>query len=181
MRSVLVRMMILPAAALLTLVMSGMLVPPLVAQPATVNCDVPDAGRSIEERETEMLAAINAYRSELGLEALQISPTLVRETRWKASALAIGGPRPFTLADHDDPGRTWDQRFVDCGYPASAAFAENLGVSDAGNAEQLQAWKLSPAHDTNLRDGSWRYIGLTRFDAGNDIGFWALAFGSDPG
>jgi uncharacterized protein YkwD len=181
MRSALVRLMTVPGVALLTLLNVSVRPSPLVAQPATVNCDVSDPDRPIEERETEMLAAINAYRSELGLEALQISSTLVRETRWKASALAIGGPRPLTLADHDDPGRTWDQRFVDCGYPASAAFAENLGVSDAGNAEQLQAWKLSPSHDTNLRDGSWRFIGLTRFDAGNDIGFWALAFGTDPG
>jgi uncharacterized protein YkwD len=143
-----------------------------------VACEVPDADSPLNPSEETVLALINGYRVELGLPALQLSATLQRAARWKATALATGGPRELTLADHDDPFRTWDQRILDCGYPAWADFGENLGGTDASPELLLQAWKDSPTHDANLRDPRWTHIGIATATTADGFTLWVADFGT---
>jgi uncharacterized protein YkwD len=148
--------------------------PRAIAQ--TVNCDVADADRPLDESETALLDLINSYRTELGLSTLAPTPTLQQAARWKAAAMAAAGP-PL---DHDDPDRTWEQRFLDCGYPADAAFAENLGAGDAPPDQIMQFWKESPTHDTNMRDPRWGYIGVARTVQEDEVSYWTVTFGTAP-
>lgn len=145
---------------------------------ALVNCDVPDAGRPLDSEEQQMLDALNTYRRQLNLPTLQIAPTLVRIARWKAEQLASGHPQSVSFADHDDPDRSWEQRFLDCGYPTSASFDENLGETNGTVDDLMAAWKASPTHDANMRDPNALYAGIARADAGSGNVVWAVAFGS---
>ncbi|MBI2760228.1 MAG: CAP domain-containing protein [Chloroflexi bacterium] len=144
-----------------------------------VNCDVPNASRALDSMEARMLAAINEYRRSLGLPEFQQSPTLTLIARWKAAQLA--SISPISLV-HDDPGRTWEQRFLDCGYPSSASFSENLGQFNVGDTVEqvLTAWKASPNHDPNLRERGFGYIGVAFTTAAGGQTVWVTTFGSDP-
>lgn len=170
--------------ALLTAILAGMdgaVVRASQVEDEAANCDVPEAERTLDDLEQRMVGAINAYRAELGLAPLELSPTLMQTSKWKAGALATNGPQPVRLQDHDDADRTWDQRFLDCGYPASAEFAENLGNSDGSLELMLETWKHSPPHDANLRNPTWTHIGIGRAVPIGSFAFWATAFGSEGG
>ena len=176
----LVRLML--GASLLAVSGFGMhiITPHSLAVSATqTNCEVADADGALSEVEAAMFGLINQYRTELGLPTLILAPTLQRVAGWKAEALQRGPIPPVRMADHDDGFRSWDQRFIDCGYPASANFAENLGTASAPLEFLLEAWKQSPAHDTNLRDPRWTYFGIAQTTAGNGEAIWATTFGDD--
>lgn len=172
--------LLLSAVAAAALVLGPAPATVATAQPALFDCDVADDGRDLDEIEWALLDRINAFRAELGLEVVERSPALERVARWKAASLAAGGPRPLQVEDHDDPGRTWDQRFIDCGYPASAGFGENLGVTNGTVDDLFAGWVQSPSHLANLAHPDWRYIGLARADAGDGFTFWANAYGTEP-
>lgn len=124
-----------------------------------------------------MLSLINAYRDELGLPRFAFAPTLQRVAIWKAEQLAYVESGAL---NHDDPTRSWEQRFLDCGYPNSAYFSENLGLTNASIDLLLAAWKASPVHDPNLRDSSWTYIGIAHAPSVTGQVVWTTMFGSDP-
>jgi uncharacterized protein YkwD len=150
---------------------------PLTSKPAHAqfaNCDVSDADLELDGAEFAMLDAINAYRSELGLPGFGLAPSLVRGAQWKAFAMAGGA-----AFDHNDPDRTWDQRIIDCGYPADAYFSENLGYDPTFQSieSQLQDWKNSQLHDDNLRSTVASHIGIARVEGPSAI-YWVLVFGN---
>jgi uncharacterized protein YkwD len=170
-----------PGAVLLVWASLGALLPlPAAVTAQPVDCEVADADIALRPVEEEMLALVNGYRLELNLPPLLVSPTLERAARWKAGALAAGGPRDLTLADHDDPYRTWDRRILDCGYPDDADFAENLGASNDTLARQYQAWRYSPAHDANMSDPRWSYAGIAAASTPDGFAFWVTTFGTVP-
>jgi uncharacterized protein YkwD len=152
-------------------------------RPNLVNCDVSDASRALDSTEAQMLSLINEYRRSLGLPEFQQSPTLVRIARWKAAQLAT--IMPLSLP-HDDPGRTWQQRFRDCGYPDSGNGIENLGATSESVQAMLAEWKASPMHDPNLRNPGVTFIGIARTETSVQVGgstvavnIWVTTFGSD--
>lgn len=149
------------------------------AQPALVDCEVGDAARDLDGIEAALLDRINLFRGGQGLIQLERSPVLERAARWKVVNLAAGGPRQLTAGDHDDPGRPWDQRFLDCGYPVTASFGENLGLTNGTIDDLFAGWLQSPSHLANLQDPEWRYTGLARAEV-DGFTFWTNTFGSEP-
>lgn len=149
-------------------------------------CDTGGAALEPDFAEQRMVEAVNRYRAGLGLPELAISMTLQRTARWKAASLAAEGPTAVAAGlSHDDPGgRTWDQRFLDCGYPAAASFAENLAAGNERIEDVVDAWRGSPAHARNLSDSAMRYTGVARARAGSldgvSVYVWVLEFGSEP-
>jgi uncharacterized protein YkwD len=129
-----------------------------------------------------------------------VAPTLMQAARWKAAALAAGGPRLITGADHDDGDRTWDQRLRDCGYSETALVGQNLGsvtndaappdplVTDADDAvvspeealeNLVEEWQAVPEEASNFLSPTWAYAGLARVRV-DAFSFWVLILGSDP-
>ena len=147
---------------------------PTATGPLT-NCDVPATGIALDAEEQALLGLINAYRGQLGLPAFQVSPTLQRVAAWKATSVVQTGQ----LA-HDDPGRTWEERFIQCGYPDSARFSENLGDTNGTVQLLMTTWQASPAHDPNMREPGFTYIGVARAPAAGGAWVWVTTFGSDP-
>jgi uncharacterized protein YkwD len=165
-------------SALISLCLWSLILIPGIAAAEPVDCDVPAADSPLDPVERTMLNLIDRYRAELGFAPLQVSPSLQRAARWKAVALAAGGARELTVNDHDDLFRSWDTRILDCGYPASADFGENLGGTDQDSERLLQAWKDSPTHDANLRDPRWTAAGVARATTPDGFAFWVTVFGS---
>lgn len=148
-----------------------------VAADDLINCDINRVDTAPDDQEQVMLSMINAYRSELGLPVFAFSPTLQRIAIWKADQLATV---TSGVLNHDDPTRTWDQRFLDCGYPSSAYFSENVGSTNGSLDLLLRTWKASPIHDPNLRDPNSTYIGIGHTASVTGEVIWVTEFGSDP-
>lgn len=165
------------------------------------DCTIADAERPLGPNETRMLEKLNRDRAEQGLADFTLSPPLLQAARWKAAALAAGGARQVSAADHDDPFRTWEQRILDCGYPASAFFAENLGIvsnepaasappttdtedpapsRDEAEEALVEQWQEIPLDAGNLLSPRWQYVGVARVRV-ETTSFWVLVLGSDPG
>ena len=163
-------------------------------------CEVVDGDRPLGFNETRLLEKINRDRGEAGLPPIELSPTLLQAARWKAAALAQGGSRTLQAADQDDGDRTWDQRLLDCGYPATAFVGQNLGmvfnpaappdplVSDADDAvvapeealeDLVEEWQSVPIEAGNFVSSTWSYAGLARVRV-DTVSFWVLILGSDP-
>lgn len=153
------------------------------AATALIACDVSDETRPLDSDERQMLDAINAYRAENGVTPLQFSPVLARSARWKTASLVARGPKLTSFEEHNDAFRSWEQRLLDCGYPADARFGENIG--DAAGADMgtlLSAWKASPMHNENLLNPDFAFIGLSHGTSGQyqgvTLNHWVLNFGS---
>ncbi|MBI2762109.1 MAG: CAP domain-containing protein [Chloroflexi bacterium] len=152
--------------------------------PTCNSADGRSPSRPLDEAEQQFLDLLNRFRQSAGLAPLQLSPTLTRAARWKAAEIASQGPSATAPLDHDDSFRTWEQRLLDCGYPASARFGEVLGSSSGTPDELLQAFLDSPVHREILSDQVWPYIGIGRALAGTVDGRpvyrWVVNVGTDP-
>ena len=142
------------------------------ASDTVVMCADPEPERAMDAVEQTMLDQVNAYRSQIGAPAVEPAPTLTRAARWKVATLDPAAPA------HDDSFRSWEQRFLDCGYPASANFSEILGCANVGVEALLAAWQQSPTHDPTLRDPSFVAVGIARLAVADGIVCWVLDFGS---
>lgn len=171
---------LLLAAGLMLGSLGARAVPGAVAQSATTNCDVADPDRALAADETQMLSLHNQYRAQVGLNALQVDSVLMRAARWKAAALAASNAPGSARVDHDDPFRSWEQRFIDCGYSSSLEFSENLGETQLGPEDLLPVWKASQFHAGNMVNPNFKYVGVARGSNGRS-NFWVITFGNGPG
>ena len=166
----------------LLLILCAVLGDAAAASPAAAvgGCAVDGMDGSLDSLETAMLAEINEYRAALGLSRLELSSALRREAVWKAVARASGAAET-----HDDPDRSWSERFTACGYREDAAIGENLAVfdGDIAPAEEpgriLEAWKASPAHERVQTYPAFTVVGLARVRVpGTFKTYWTAAYGS---
>lgn len=195
------RIWVFPAAIAAVLVLAPTLHRAQRVSAQRGDCLVADAERPLGPNETRMLDKLNRERAEQGLTSLTLSPTLMQAARWKAAALAAAGPRELGPADHDDSDRGWEQRILDCGYPASAFFAENLGLvrdepaapapptsdtddpspsRDEAEETLVEQWQEIPLESGNLLNPLWQYLGVARVRV-ETTSFWVLVLGSDAG
>jgi uncharacterized protein YkwD len=128
----------------------------------------------MDSEETVMVNLINAYRSSTGLPILTVSPALTAAAAWKSTDLATNG-----YFAHDDPSRSWNQRFADCGY-ASPNIAETLAAGNASAAATFEQWRTSAEHNANLLSPSMRALGVARaYQQGSPYGwYWTAEFGA---
>ncbi|MBI2762039.1 MAG: CAP domain-containing protein [Chloroflexi bacterium] len=174
------RLSILHAAAAATLGAASLLsaAGPAAMGATDVGCAIEQSESDIDAIEQELVAELNAYRTERGLGTVEVSPLLTRAAVWKSTARAAGAPET-----HDDPGRPWDVRLNECGYDFEAAKGENLARLDGAVPAEIEAreivkaWKASPTHDAVMTDPVFRTIGVARIRTAR-TSFWTADFGS---
>lgn len=154
------------------------------AQAGSANCDVDNGRLAMDAAELQALDETNQYRIANGLSPLQPDYLLTRMALWKSSELMTsisGGATPA----HDDGFRSWDQRFLDCGYTSifpDTYYGENLGGGhDTGDATLID-FEHSPPHNDNLLNPHYTAVGIKRVAAldpnDNYHWYWAMEFGS---
>lgn len=140
----------------------------------SIGCDVSPSELATDAEEQAALDAVNAYRASRGLPPLVWSESLVRGTAWKSRQMAMVG-----VLDHDDPGRSWLDRIVECGYRASPWVAENLGVLVETGRGVFMQWQDSGPHQANMLDPQMKVAGIARA-RGATGWFWTAVFGAEP-
>ena len=150
---------------------------PVSAQVA-LGCGI-DASRMAPEGEEQAFSAgVNAYRAQNGLQPFQLSWALTVSAVWKSTNLAANHDG---MLAHDDPGgRSWMQRFTDCGYnPPGSFVGENLAAGNATALATLSQWEASPPHNANMLNPQYTVIGVKRIQSTDQLGwYWTLEFGS---
>jgi uncharacterized protein YkwD len=123
----------------------------------------------------EVLQLVNNHRASIGRAPLVTSPSLTNAAVWKARHMAAYG-----YMSHDDPAppvaRSWIDRVHTCGYPTSAAAAENVAYGHRTPAAVVNAWLGSSGHRANIESATYRAIGIGA--AGTSTIYWAQNFGS---
>jgi uncharacterized protein YkwD len=137
---------------------------------AAGNCSVSRSGGSDSE-EQSMLTLINNYRQQNGVGPLTPSPTLDRAALWKSSDMAQND-----YFSHDDPGRGWLQRLLDCGYP-STNDGEDLAAGNSDAQHTFEQWRTSPPHNANLLSSTFHAIGVGRAEISGSMWYWTADFG----
>jgi uncharacterized protein YkwD len=100
---------------------------------------------------------IDDYRARRHLPSLSMDPALSQLSAEHATRMA----RENRLS-HEG----FEQRFARARSPRCV---ENVGVGAGGPEQAFDAWRHSPVHDRNLRDGS-----ITRMGIGVDAGYVAF-------
>ena len=121
----------------------------------------PQAIAGVESLESELLSAVNAFRSERGQRPFRASPRLRAAALRHSSEMAR-----FGYFDHASPngGPFW--RRISWYYPARGfrtwEVGENIeyGQPGLGAGEVLREWLASPAHRANLVSTRWRDAGI---------------------
>jgi len=119
---------------------------------------------------------ISAYRSERGLGAVTVNPTLTRIAADHATKMAATDTMAHVL-----PGEgSFKQRFTAGGYRASLV-TENVGAGYQSLETAIQRWKDSPSHDRNLLHPRVTEIGIAVAHAPDSRykSYWALVL-ADP-
>ena len=133
-------------------------------------CAVGSADLAVDAEEQAAMDAMNAMRSESRLPLLVPAPTLTQAAAWKSASMAITG-----VFGHDDAGRGWWQRIVECGYPSPAT--ENLAVGVETGRAAAAMWRDSAVHRANMLDPSARVAGVARARAATGVWYWTAVFG----
>jgi uncharacterized protein YkwD len=112
-----------------------------------------------------VLALTNFYRSQSGLQPLQLNAKLTAAAQAHSQDMALNDFFSHTGSD----GSTSSSRIQSTGYLYSAV-GENIAEGYATPEEVVQAWMNSPGHRANILNPSLREMG---------VGFYFLE--SDPG
>jgi uncharacterized protein YkwD len=144
-----------------------------VAQEAPRPCGEPVPGRMMDGEEQAMLDRLNAYRVSRQLMPLTPSTILLASAQAKASDGA-----QISAFVHDDPNRTWEDRFADCGYPVNAAFGEVLGCEFDGIDALMRSWHESPVHEAVLSNSLFIAAGVARAYHPDGYLCWVIDLGS---
>jgi uncharacterized protein YkwD len=119
----------------------------------------------------QVLDLINAYRAQMGLQPLAVSPLMAAAT-WKARHMAAYG-----YMAHDDPAppaaRTPAERLAACGYP-QVSWGENIASGFQTAQDVVNGWLASPGHRANIERPEYRATGVAA--AGSQL-YWAQTSG----
>jgi uncharacterized protein YkwD len=131
-----------------------------------------DQGLDAEER--VFLQAINNYRASLGVAPLQVSVALTHASEYHATDMAT---KNYFAHDSQD-GTSWSDR-IRRYYNYNTYMAENIAAGNAGGDATFTQWKNSPGHDANMKNASYRVIGIARaYDAAATYHwYWVTDFG----
>jgi uncharacterized protein YkwD len=143
-----------------------------------------EADTAYDAEELRFLELINQYRSENGLPTLILSDALTLASERHNEDMGRYGffAHDTAQSDHFPAGsEPWD-RMALSGYDYPDSYrAENLAGGYETAEEAFQAWRASPGHDKNMRDGNQRVIGISRLEVpGSKFGwYWTTDFGSE--
>ena len=144
----------------------------LVAWPGSV----PSAAASLDAQESDLVTAVNTFRTGRGLARLAVSDTLTFASKWMATDMAVYNYFSHTSRD----GRAPVQRMSDAGYPGRQTYTgENIAGGYASANEVLSGWINSPAHYAVLTNPNYRAIGVGRAysDSSSYHNYWVMDVG----
>jgi uncharacterized protein YkwD len=113
------------------------------------------AGFATQER--SMVAAINHYRHQHHLAALQINARMSRAANWMGNDMASRGYFSHVDSLSRDPFR----RMSAFGVSSNAWRGENLAAGFESVTTSFHQWRTSPEHNANMLNGRYRAIGIT--------------------
>ncbi|HVC32948.1 MAG TPA: CAP domain-containing protein [Chloroflexota bacterium] len=127
----------------------------------------------------EVVALVNAQRSQDGLAPLVLSTPLTTAARAYALALAQGNFFSHTGRD----GSTFIRRDEAAGYTNWDYLEENLGAGQSTPQQVVAQWLASPDHRANLLSPHVREIGVghVALPSSQYVNYWVQEFGDRPG
>ena len=128
----------------------------------------------------DLLALVNAYRTDNGLQAVSQNGALASAAAWMAGDMAVRSYIGHVSSD----GRSPTQRMSAFGYPATAMHTgENLGAGYGSASAVLAGWQTSAAHNAVLLNPNYNAIGigLVYEPSSSYKWYWAADFGGPGG
>ena len=149
---------------LVTVVLSGVGVSTIATSPPV---DATSVGEyRPDNQECKFLRLINNYRR--NGDKLDLSASLGAAAEHHSRDMA----RKRDMF-HSNLDRNVEQHGYDRG-----SLAENVGFGSKSAEAMLKAWQGSRGHDRNMRDGSYKAIGIARVKGGGTW-YWTTIFGSE--
>lgn len=152
---------------------------------ATPSGSVPAARKTTDEIRAEILALVNAARSDAGLAPLVRSEPLERSAQRYAEGMVAEGffghtdPRGGTLQDRAEAAGYFDRSLsADCACVKGYVLGENLARGQRSAREVVDAWMESPSHRGAILGKDFTDLGV-----GLSAGMWVQHFGGvvEPG
>jgi hypothetical protein len=128
-----------------------------------------------ETEEITFLNLINNYRQSIGVRTLQMNQKLFNASEAHSTDMGVNS----YFAHNSLDGRTpWD-RIRAAGYTFNTSLGENLAAGYQTAQAAFDAWKASPGHDTNMRNGTYCAVGVSRVYVPNSVYgyYWTTDFG----
>ena len=144
------------------------------------------AAGSYDAKELQFLQLINDYRAQNGLQ-----PLLLSDAASDASAKHSHDMGTYNFFDHNTVQSDWFVagatpwvRMAQCGYNYNTSKGENIAAGYPSAEAVFTGWKNSPGHDANMRNASFKVIGIGLENIpGSTYGsYWTTDFGGyvDP-
>jgi uncharacterized protein YkwD len=130
--------------------------------------------------QSDLIAQINSYRANNGLQPVSSSGALAGAATWMAGDMAAKNYIGHVSSD----GRSPTQRIAAFGYPATSMYTgENLGAGYGTAGAVLAGWQASTAHNAVLLNPNYNAIGIGLVYNANSTykWFWAADFGGPGG
>lgn len=138
------------------------------------SCDTPDNTDALVARVLEL---VNKERTQRGLGALTLNPTLSKMAEDYACEMIEGN-----FFDHVNPVTNMGpgQRAVEHGY-VFLAMGENLAGGQSTPEQVMAEWMASTAgHRENILAAQWREVGIAVRTGGQFGVYWVQEFGNPP-
>lgn len=130
--------------------------------------------------QSDLIAQINTYRANNGLQSVSQNGALTAAAAWMAGDMAIRNYIGHVSSD----GRSPTQRMSAFGYPATSMYTgEDLGAGYGTAGAVLAGWQASAAHNAVLLNPNYNAIGVGLVYNGSSSykWFWAADFGGPGG
>src|SRR5438876_8255885 len=130
--------------------------------------------------QSDIVALVNAYRANNGLQAVSASGALTAAATWMAGDMAAKNYIGHVSSD----GRSPVQRMSAFGYPATSMYTgEDLGAGYPSAGGVLTGWQASAAHNAVLLNPNYNAVGIALvYNASSTYKwYWAADFGGPGG
>jgi uncharacterized protein YkwD len=130
--------------------------------------------------QSDLIALVNAYRANHGLQAVSANGALAAAAAWMAGDMAARNYIGHVSSD----GRSPTQRMSAFGYPATSMYTgEDLGAGYGTASAVLAGWQASAAHNAVLLNPNYNAIGvgLVYEPSSTYKWYWAADFGGPGG
>ena len=141
-----------------------------VTLPVPAACPAGTAPVTVRAEWADFLVLLNDYRADHGLGPVVLAPELATAADVHLRDMVTN--RFFAHAGSD--GSNPSQRATRAGY--SGGTGENLALRSLDPLEALWAWRMSPGHNANMLDPTWKAIGIASGN-GPDGHLWVNVFG----
>jgi uncharacterized protein YkwD len=132
----------------------------------------------LDSEEQAFLVLINQYRQSVGAGPLAACKSLNRAAQGHSEDMRDNGYFAHLSLDGKDP---WERACDACytlGCGPKTAMGENIAAGNSGAQATFDQWKSSPGHDANMKNPSYKVIGIGRATGASVYGsYWTTDFG----